>query len=137
MDRSSLALSINGVGVRPVGDFCHRYNCVPDQGELPVSLGAFLSDDGIAMDGSMALLHSDKGCHLFQPRRDAVRRICAPYEEWNTRPRSSVREKIRVCTAAGALLFACPGLAAGWLAPAADQTVTASWVTEITTQLDQ
>ena len=35
------------------------------------------------------------------------------------------------------MLFANPGVAADWLAPAADQTVTASWVNDIITQFNQ
>lgn len=37
----------------------------------------------------------------------------------------------------GALLNVAPTRAAEWLAPAADQAVTAAWVTDITTQLNQ
>lgn len=36
-----------------------------------------------------------------------------------------------------AVLFATPGLTADWLAPAADQTVTAPWVKDLTAQVQQ
>lgn len=39
--------------------------------------------------------------------------------------------------AAAALLIASPALAADWLAPAADQTVTATWVKDVTNKLGE
>jgi hypothetical protein len=56
--------------------------------------------------------------------------------EMDQRLRGGVK-KIAGFVVAAALLFATPGLAADWLAPAADQDVTAPWVNDITSQLEK
>jgi hypothetical protein len=56
--------------------------------------------------------------------------------ETNQRPRGVVKNVAGFVVAA-AFFFATPGLAADWLAPAADQDVTAPWVNDITSQLEK
>lgn len=58
-------------------------------------------------------------------------------EEMGRRLRGGVKNNIAGCVAAATLLFAAPGLAADWLAPAADQDVMAPWVNDITSQLEK
>ena len=57
-------------------------------------------------------------------------------EERDQRLRGGVKN-IAGFAVAAALFLATPGLAADWLAPAADQDVTAPWVNDITAQLNE
>jgi len=65
-----------------------------------------------------------------------MERINMRQAETNQRLRGRVKNVVGFVIAA-TLLFATPGLAADWLAPAADQDVTAPWVNDITSQLEK
>lgn len=55
----------------------------------------------------------------------------------NHRSRQGVGYSLAGLGVAAAIFIATPSPAADWLAPAADQTVTASWVKDIAAQLEQ
>lgn len=68
-----------------------------------------------------------------------MHRLNTAHATRNRGGRSGTAGNILCVLMAGACLFAIPGLgsAADWLAPGANQTVTAPWVKDITAQLDR